>query len=689
MPAPWQAVFPDLRQRMAGPGTGARSSCPPSGPGGAVFLRFGAVNYHAKVLVNRTLVTEHEGGWLPFEADIGAVLRPGVNEVAVHVTAPTDDPAAYPEYPFSEIPAGKQSWYGPLGGIWQPILLERRALDHIRVRLRRSVRRGGRGDARSLTPAVGPHDLSSDRRSGWPDRRPAALAAGEERARASLLVTDPSTGRPMHRICTSCRRCCGAAARSPTRPGALRLPLDRDPRRSDLPTASRCSCAARSIRTTIPTGSAHRRPRPFEDQFRKAAKPGSTACAATSRCPIRVLRGCRPGRPPDLDRVAQRGPAHRAGALRAEATLHGILERDGNHPSIFCWTIINENWGTDLVHSAEDRAWLRRTVDWLKAADPDRLVVDNSPIAPSFHLRSDLEDFHFLCRDSRTIGAAGTGRRGARRQAGLDLRAARGRATGDEPLLCSEFGNWGLPEPARRGAGDAEPWWFETGQDWGDGAAYPHGIESRFRAAGLERVFGSFSAFVEAAQWQQYRALKYQIETMRRQPALAGYVITEFTDCLWESNGLLDMRRNPRVFHDAFAAINADTVIVPQWERVAYRRADDPCRARGGARRHAAARGVSPMALRRRGGRSRPVRAGRGRPRPAARDFAAPALDNAAVQRLELALRGPAAIATNHLELTILPRRSAAQDGSGRPTSSDDRISLWATSPRPRCSRPM
>ena len=64
------------------------------------------------------------------------------------------------------------------------------------------------------------------------------------------------------------------------------------------------------------------------------------------------------------------------------------------------------------------------------------------------------------------------------------------------------------------------------------------------------------------------------------------------------------------------------------------------------------------MALRRRGGRSRPVRAGRGRPRPAARDLrGAPALDNAAVQRLELALVADRrAIATNHLELTILPQ---------------------------------
>ena len=41
---------------------------------------------------------------------------------------------------------------------------------------------------------------------------------------------------------------------------------------------------------------------------------------------------------------------------------------------------------------------------------------------------------------------------------------------------------------------------------------------------------------------------------MRREPTLAGYVITEMHDCHWESNGLLDMRRNPRVFHDVFHA---------------------------------------------------------------------------------------------------------------------------------------
>jgi hypothetical protein len=143
--------------------------------------------------------------------------------------------------------------------------------------------------------------------------------------------------------------------------------------------------------------------------------------------------------------------------------------------------------------------------------------------------------------------------------------------SGEEPLVCSEFGNWGLPDPRQlAGPEGEEPWWFETGHDWGEGVMYAHGIENRFRDWSLDRVFGSLRSFVEAAQWQQFRALKYEIESMRRRPELAGYVITELTDCNWESNGLLDLQRNPRVFHDVFRNINADTVIVPVWERLSF-----------------------------------------------------------------------------------------------------------------------
>src|SRR5690606_16892148 len=56
---------------------------------------------------------------------------------------------------------------------------------------------------------------------------------------------------------------------------------------------------------------------------------------------------------------------------------------------------------------------------------------------------------------------------------------------------------------------------------------------------------------------------------IRLHPTITGYVVTELTDVHWEANGLLDMERNPRVFHDVFHTINADIVIVPRPHRYA------------------------------------------------------------------------------------------------------------------------
>ncbi len=244
--------------------------------------------------------------------------------------------------------------------------------------------------------------------------------------------------------------------------------------------------------------------------------------------------------------------------------MEGILARDGNHPSILIWTIINEDWGTRLAEDAAHRSWLKETYDWLKARDPTRLVVDNSPCHGNFHVKTDINDFHYYRSvperraewDALTVEFAG----------GADWAwtpHGDGERRGDEPLVVSEFGVWGLPDPKQVTIAGAEPWWMETGQTWGDGAAYPHGIENRFGALRLETVFGGFDAFIEQAQWYQFANLKYQIETMRAQAPITGYVITELTDVHWESNGLLDMNRNPRVFHDRFGQVNADIVIVP------------------------------------------------------------------------------------------------------------------------------
>ena len=103
-----------------------------------LLLHLGAVDYRATVWVNGEEVAEHEGGHVPFSADITNVVRPDGNELVVRA----DDPLAD-----RTIPRGKQYWkdvsegifYTPTSGIWQTVWLEplpERSLEAIAVRPR-------------------------------------------------------------------------------------------------------------------------------------------------------------------------------------------------------------------------------------------------------------------------------------------------------------------------------------------------------------------------------------------------------------------------------------------------------------------------------------------------------------------------------------------------------------------------
>ncbi|QGM96349.1 glycoside hydrolase family 2 protein [Methylocystis parvus] len=580
VPSPWQAQFVDLSMRGGVAIYRRGVDVPADWLRQRVFLHFGAVFHIAHVFVNGALVGSHVGGFLPFHFDVTERLTEGRAEIEVRVESPTDDPSEFPHTPFAEMPFGKQSWYGPLSGIWQSVYLECNRVDRVTclrvhadldsgdVSAQLRFERALCGRTEAVLETTGPQgELVAMTRH--------ELASGAEHATLRAHIPQPSPWSPdapnLYRLRVTLMRNGEANDEKETafgfrkietrqgklylngKPLYLRAALDQD----YYPDAI---CTPPSLEF-------------IEDRFRKAKALGLNAL----RCHIKA---------PDpryyeaADRLGlliwaelpNGGYSTERSRERKETTLKGIIDRDGNHPSIFCWTLINENWGVDLVHDAKHRSWLRRLYLWLKAYDPTRLVVDNSPLAPSFHVQSDLADYHFYAAipDSRQDWDRFVDSLAGR---GAWLFSPEGDAvtTGDEPLLCSEFGNWGLPDPERLSdASGREPWWFETGHDWGEGVMYPHGVQNRFHDWSLDRVFGSFQGFIEATQWQQFRALKYEIETMRRRGEIAGYVITELTDCHWESNGLLDMRSNPRVFHNLFHTINADTVIVPQLERTAF-----------------------------------------------------------------------------------------------------------------------
>lgn len=554
VPMPWQAVFPDLRQSF-GRATYRRSFARPDLRGRVAVLCFGAVGDSATVRLNGQILGVHEGGWLPFEFPLDDKLLRENNILEVDCHLPDGNA-------FGEIPHGKQSWYGPTAGIWQSVRLDLRAPVHVTHCAISADLGSGRVDLRIETsqPTVAQIELHA------PDGTVVAL--GTTDAALSLVVAQVQAWSPETPALYTAVVKTGDditkhsfGFRSLTtqngqmflngKPWFMRAALDQDYYPEGI-------CTPPSVAY-------------LEDQLIKAKQLGLNML----RCHIKVPD-------PRYYEVADRlgmliwteipnvATFTKASAARMRSTMEGILRRDGNHPSIVIWTIINEDWGTRLCDDPKHRAWLKAEYDWLKAADPTRLVVDNSPCHNNFHVKSDLNDFHYYrsIPERRAEWDALT----AEFAAGADWTYTPfgdGERRGDEPLIVSEFGVWGLPDPAQVRIDGQEPWWMETGGTWGDGAAYPHGIEFRFASLGLDRVFGGFDAFIKAAQWYQFANLKYQIETMRAHPSIQGYVITEFTDVHWESNGLLDMNRNPRIFHDVFKGINADVVITPRLDRYA------------------------------------------------------------------------------------------------------------------------
>ncbi|MFI8230158.1 PA14 domain-containing protein [Streptomyces sp. NPDC085900] len=163
------------------------------GSGKRLMLNFGAVDWRAEVYVNGVKVTEHQGGYDKFGADVTDALKPGrTQELIVGVYDPTD--AASGENP----PLGKQRldpsgiWYTPTSGIWQTVWMEPVARDHV--------------DALKLTPDVANSRLTVEpqgARDGLPvtatayaGHRKVATARGRTGSPLTLTVHDPHLWSP-------------------------------------------------------------------------------------------------------------------------------------------------------------------------------------------------------------------------------------------------------------------------------------------------------------------------------------------------------------------------------------------------------------------------------------------------------------------------------------------------------------
>ncbi len=595
VPMPIQAAFPDLR-RYSGYMWYQRTFHIED-VSGEVLLDFGAVDYWCQVFVNGECVTEHEGGYMPFRMAIKKYVHVGENLLTVRVydtiqTAITiprwieqQTDSTQPPFNAETIPHGKQTWYLDASGIWQDVKLTTvpaRYIDQVHVtpdihtgeakvciRLAGVSQAGSIGvsidEARATVPVNPDQDevtitVRVDQPSLWTPSTPnlytAEVRFGDDLISVRFGFREISTrdgmlllnGEPFYLLC---------ALDQDLYPGTIYTVPSDDFLRDQFNKAKQLGL--NSLRCHI---------KPPDPRYYDLAD--EIGLLIWSEIPSwRTFYGAKSDHPAAyaLDDTVK---------ARARAILEAMIARDYNHPSLMIWTMVNEDWGTTLLLSAADRAWITEMVDLCKRLDPTRLVVDNSPCPQSWglsvHVKSDLDDFHVYTNipdhaDSFEQFVEGL----ASRPLWSFSNYGDAQRTGHEPIILSEFGNWGIPSLKQFGGGlpdwaDLSGWW----SPWDGEAGRAAGLLERFDALGLRTIWKDYEAFAEAAQWHQFNALKYEIDTMRRLPLLQGYVITELSDIYWESNGLLDFARGTKVFHDRFGQINAEDVIVPQLDRFTY-----------------------------------------------------------------------------------------------------------------------
>jgi hypothetical protein len=576
-PGIWQTQFPALRNAQ-GMGRYRRGvQIPADWANKSIHLIMEGVFHESVILVDEVAITVHGDGWTPIEIELTQALADKSSFVlGVDARVPDDRNRGR----FSQSLAAKQDWYGVQGGIWKSARLEARDPIHIAkasvrtsfdlkagvvsvsgelsrvataTTLQVTLSRGGLKVAR-LTDHVQSNrfeaSLGLPRAETWSPEAPNLYDLVIE-----LIVTD--------KIVDSIERTVGFR-RFEAKQGGLMLngepfymfgALDQDWHPGE-------ECRAPSAAF-------------LEQRFANAKAMGlnTLRCHVKIPDPLYFELADRLGLIVWLDMPYMQflAPATRENLMRVFQTS---VATHHHHPSIAIWTLFNEGWGIDLDDNPDDRRWLIETFRWAKTLVPGSLLVDNSPCFPrNYHLKTEIEDFHWYNGFPNQNGAfSATTRTFADRAAWTFSPHGDAERRGDEPLICSEFGVWGLPHPREILEADgSEPWWFESGHDWNLGAAYPHGLETRFRDAQLAPIFGDLDGFVSAAQELQYRGLEHQIETLRWERPICGYVITELNDVQWESNGLMDVQNHPRAFAERLANHQQPWLIIAQTRRTSVR----------------------------------------------------------------------------------------------------------------------
>ncbi len=499
---------------------------------GRVLLHFGAVDYHARVWVNETKVTEHEGGHTPFSADITFALLPGRRQ-RVTVWA-EDDPQDL------EKPRGKQDWrpephsiwYPRTTGIWQTVWLEsvadiyvdalRWTPDLERWEIAFSAFLAG-GPAENLRLSVrlicGAHVLADDsyqviggeihRRIGladpgvedyrnemlWTPERPTLLNAEIKLWRGERLVDTVRSYTALRSISVQRERIV-----LNSRPYCFRMVLDQGYWPDSLMTAPDDDALKRDVELAKAMGfNGVRKHQKIEDP-RYLYWADVLGLVVFEEMPS-----------------AYRFTPKSIRRLLREWTE--AIARDSSHPCIVIWVPFNESWGVPDMHALPaPRDAVAAFYHLTKTLDPTRLVIGNDGWESSATDIIGIHDYdtnpiHLRVRYGPEVKPQELV---DRRWAGGRILTLDGYPHRGQPICLTEFGGIAYVKPDE----DREAW-----------------------------------GYARCQELDEYEALCCTLlEVVRTTAMFSGFCYTQFADTFQEANGLLFADRTPKIPLERIAA---------------------------------------------------------------------------------------------------------------------------------------
>ena len=505
---------------------------------GRVILRFGAVDYSAKVWVNGQLAMTHEGGHTPFWADITHLLN-AAGRQTVTVRA-EDDPADLTK------PRGKQDWqlephaiwYPRTSGIWQTVWFEKVGRTYI-DKLRWTPKVEGYsigfytrigGDPLDnllveVTLRLGERLLACDRYQVmegevdrsialsdpgiddfrnellWSPERPTLLSATVRLLRGGIVLDEFSSYTALRSVDIMRDRFMLNG-----RPYLLRLVLDQGYWPESLMAAPSDVALKRDVELAKAMGfNGVRKHQKIED-------PRYLYWA--DRLGLLVWEEM-----PSAYRFT------RTAIKRTVREWGEVIERDYSHPCVIVWVPFNESWGVpELTSQGTQRHAVQALYHLTKTLDATRPVIGNDGWESGATDIIGIHDYdnnvdHLRQRYGAEIVPTELfdRRRPGGRVLTLDGFPHRG-----QPVMLTEFGGIAYQTKAK-----ADP--------------------------GVKLIWGYSKAHSQEEFAQQYEKL---VDTVIHTAMFSGFCYTQFADTFQEANGLLNADRSPKIPLARLAAAN-------------------------------------------------------------------------------------------------------------------------------------